>query len=182
MVVNLKFGYVAASAVFLIGTFASAQDTPSLGDLARQQRAKKDQSKAAPSKDAKSTKVITNEELPEHPPAAAAGPTARNMNQANSMPSGPDAGNLPAEQWKSQIEGAKNQIASMQKQIDDLNSSIQFAPGNCVENCVQWNQHQQEKQQQVERMRAVLEQQKTRLEQMQESARSQGYGSSVWDP
>ena len=89
---------------------------------------------------------------------------------------------MPAEQWKSQIQSQKNQIASLQTQIDQLNESIHFAPANCVENCVSWNERQKEKQQQVERMQAQLEEQKKRLDEMQESARKQGYGSSVYDP
>lgn len=181
MFVNLKLSHVAASAIFLIGVFATAQDTPSLGDLARQERAKKEQSKAAQTKDPKSSKVITNEEIRQHTSAVAAS-AANDSNQTNSTPAAADSPKQSAEQWKSQIEDQKNQIASLQKQIDDLNSSIQFAPGNCVENCVQWNQHQQEKQQQVERMRSELQEQKAHLEQMQESVRGQGYGSSVWDP
>ncbi len=181
MFVNLKLSHVAASAIFLIGVFATAQDTPSLGDLARQERAKKEQFKAAQTKDSKSTKVITNEEIRQHTSAVAAS-AANDSNQTNSAPAAADSPKQSAEQWKSQIEGQKGQIASLEKQIDDLNASIQFAPGNCVEGCVQWNQHQQEKQQQVERMRADLQEQKAHLEQMQESARGQGYGSSVWDP
>ena len=70
----------------------------------------------------------------------------------------------------------------MQRQIDEINESIHFAPGNCVENCAQWNERQQEKQRQVEGMQAQLEEQRKRLEEMQESARKQGYGSSVYDP
>ena len=70
----------------------------------------------------------------------------------------------------------------MQGQVDDLNESIRFAPANCVANCVAWNEHQKEKQQQVERMQAQLEDMKKHLDEMQESARKQGYGSSVYDP
>lgn len=76
----------------------------------------------------------------------------------------------------------KNQIAQLQSQISILNASIQFAPANCVVNCVEWNQHQTEKQQQVEQMKAQLEDQKKNLDEMQESARKQGYGTSIYDP
>jgi hypothetical protein len=47
---------------------------------------------------------------------------------------------------------------------------------------VQWNERQKEKQQEVERGQAQLAEQKKRLDDMQESARRQGYGSSVYDP
>jgi hypothetical protein len=47
---------------------------------------------------------------------------------------------------------------------------------------VQWNERQQQKQQQVEVMKSQLEDQQKKLEDMQDSARQQGYGSSVYDP
>jgi hypothetical protein len=46
---------------------------------------------------------------------------------------------------------------------------------------VQWNERQKEKQDQVESMKAQLEEQKKQLENMQESARKQGFGSSVYE-
>jgi hypothetical protein len=70
----------------------------------------------------------------------------------------------------------------LQKQIDEIKESIQFAPANCVENCVQWNERQLEKQRQAEGMRAQLEEMKKHLDTMQDAARKQGYGSSVYDP
>jgi len=88
----------------------------------------------------------------------------------------------PAEHWKSQILAQKNQIASLQRQVDEISESIRFAPANCAANCVGWNERQREKQQRVERMQAQLQEQKSRLEEMQDAARKQGYGSSVYDP
>ena len=165
------------ASTFAVGV--SAQDAPSLGDLARQQRQQKDQSKAAADKNLKSAKVITNEEIPEHPEAAAHWNRGRQP-----APASDSAGEnkIPAAQWKSQIITLKNQIASVQGQVDQINESIRFAPANCAANCVGWNERQREKQQQVERMQAQLEDQKRRLEDMQDSARKQGYGSSVYDP
>ncbi|MGB0009705.1 MAG: hypothetical protein WA437_05565 [Candidatus Sulfotelmatobacter sp.] len=171
---------VLITAISLGAVTASGQDEPSLGDLARQQRQQKQQAKAAPGKDAKPTKVITNEELPAH--AAAPSTSAASGVKTTSPPDSANASKLPAEQWKSQIQSQKSQIASLQTQIDQLNESIHFAPANCVANCVSWNERQKEKQQQVERMQAQLDEQKKRLDEMQESARKQGYGSSVYDP
>jgi len=130
----------------------------------------------------KAKRVITDEELPEaiHPSAPSA-PTAHNDDAASSQPEDGEQ-KLTAEQWKSQIQAMKSNIASLQKSIDDLSASIQFAPGNCVSGCVEWNEHQQQKQQQVETMKAQLAEQQKNLEDMQESARHQGYGSSVYDP
>ena len=78
--------------------------------------------------------------------------------------------------------GAEADGGHAAKNIEKVNASIQFAPGNCVAGCVQWNEHQKQKQQEVERARAQLETQKKRLGSMQESARKQGYGSAVYDP
>lgn len=88
----------------------------------------------------------------------------------------------PPEYWTNQIAAQKSSIASLQSNIDQLSASIQYAPGNCVEGCAEWNQRQQEKQQQVDNMKAQLEQLQKQLEETQESARKQGYGSSVYDP
>jgi hypothetical protein len=163
-------------AVLVLAGISFAQDSPSLGDLARQQR----QKKAAQGKDAKPAKVITNAEISAHSASAPETQTS----EAQPASSAPAASNDPkeAEHWKSQIQAQKSQIASLEKQIDQINQSIQFAPGNCVEGCVEWNKRQQEKQQQAERMQSQLQEQKNQLEQMQESARKQGYGSSVYDP
>jgi len=173
--------FMFLASVFLLTVFGYGQDAPSLGDVARQARQQK-QSKDAQSKTtpAKATKVITNEEIPESPEAAA--DSSKPDDPAPAAAHSAGGTKQPADQWKSQIQAQKSAINSLQSQIDKLNGSIQFAPGNCVAGCVQWNERQQQKQQEVERMRAQLEQQKKRLESMQESARQQGYGSSIYDP
>jgi chromosome segregation ATPase len=181
MGIKCKLLVVLAATAFVFAGTAFTQDSPSLGDLARQQRQQKVQSKATQGKDAKPSKVITNEEISEHASAAPA-PAAADGERGTSTPATSDGPKQPAEEVKSQIQAQKSQISSLQKQIDEVNESIRFAPANCVRNCEQWNQQQQEKQQQVDGMKAQLEQQKKRLEEMQESARKQGYGSSVYDP
>jgi chromosome segregation ATPase len=171
---------VVAAAVSLFAGVVYGQDSQSLGDLARQQR-QKEQSKAAQGKDAKPSKVITNEDVPEQA-GPEPGPLASGEESRNSRPASSNGGKQSAEQVKAQILEQKNQIAALQKQLDEINESIRFAPANCRANCVQWNERQREKQQRVERMQAQLEEEKTRLEEMQESARKQGYGSSVYEP
>ena len=66
--------------------------------------------------------------------------------------------------------------------MKSLSDSIHFAGGNCIANCAQWNERQQQKQQEVDTMKAQLEQQQKALEEMQEAARKEGFGSSVYDP
>jgi predicted RNase H-like nuclease (RuvC/YqgF family) len=175
------------SAALLFALSAHGQDSPpSLGDAARQARQQKQAKTAQPSgKNApsvKPVKVITNDEIPAHfkpPVKTAASDQDQNENTPEPTPADDKA---PAELWKSQISAQKSQVSALQSQIDQLSESIHFAPGNCAANCAQWNERQKEKQQQVERLKSQLEDQQKRLEDMQEQARKQGYGSSVYDP
>lgn len=132
-----------------------------------------------PTKSAK--KVITNEDMgaAHIPDDAASAPKAKPSDSASSEPT--DAKN-PPDYWSSRILSQKNAIAALKSDIDQLSASIQYAPGNCVEGCAEWNQHQQQKQQQVDSMKAQLEDMQKQLDDMQDSARKQGYGSSVYDP
>jgi hypothetical protein len=152
-----------------------AQDSSSLGDLARQQRQQKEQSKATP-KDPKASKIITNEEMPSNTEPQSV--RAASKGNHDTLPAAQDEPKQTAEHWKSQIIAQKNQIATLQRQIDELSESIRFAPANCVG----WNERQREKQQRAESMHSQLDEEKRRLEDLQDSARRQSYGSSVYDP
>jgi len=144
----------------------------------------KDQAAPAIAKDTATVKpakrVITNDEIPEH-----LGPTSTLHNP--SLPDGTDpqptsGSEGAAEQWKAQIQSIKNYIANLQTQISDLEQSIHYAGANCVSGCVQWNERQQQKQEQVNVMKQQLEDGQKRLEEMQDNARRQGFGSTVYDP
>jgi hypothetical protein len=165
---------------------AQAQDSQSLGDAARQARQQK-QAHGTPSttsKDpqisnaAKAPHVVTNDEIPEHETS----PNAATLSSApdSAMPSD-SSGKRPPEYWKTQILKVKNAVASLQRNIDTLGNSIRFAGGN-YEKHVAWNERQREKQRQLEVMKSQLNDLQKRLEEMQEAARHQGYGSSVYDP
>ena len=188
-----------SAGAFLLVLGAQGQDSPSLGDAARQARLQKQQ-KDAPPKDAqgkdtqgkaattkeaqpaKAPHVITNDEIPQHVGPSGTSSSGSQVPGATYQQPAYGNGKAPAEYWTSQIQSVKNYIASLQENIKSLESSIQYAGGNCVANCVQWNERQQQKQQQVENMKAQLEASQKRLEEMQEAARRQGYGSSVYDP
>jgi len=159
------------SSLALMASFCVAARGQSLGDVAREQK-QKQQSK----KSQAVAKVITNEDLPE------SSTTTTSSNPHSEVPSSPLSSPSEGEHWKAEIAAQRNAVDNLQRQIDQLSSSIHFAPGNCVRNCVQYNEHQVQKQEEVQRMQADLEQQKKRLEDMQEAARKEGFGNSVYEP
>ena len=183
---------------------AQDQDSPSLGDVARQNRtqkqaqgAKHGQAKDAadPSKAISATNVtsktalapkaphvITNEDLPEHTVSTAPSESPSKVSSTTNLDPGGNQRQVLAEQFKSRIRDQKNAITELQNRIAAVSDSIRYAGGNCVANCVQWNEHQQRKQQEVDSMKAQLEEAQRRLDQMREAARKQGFGSSVSDP
>jgi hypothetical protein len=197
---------VLALSPLCVTASAQDQDSPSLADVARQsrtQRQQKDskdgQAKDAPTRDPskatsatdvaaktsvapKASHVITNEDLPEHTASEApAAPNSKVSGPTNLDPGG-NARQQLAEQFKSQIQGQKNAVTQLQNQIAAMSDSIHYAGGNCVSNCAQWNEHQQRKQQEVDSMKAQLEEAQRRRDQMREAARREGFGSSVSDP
>lgn len=184
------------AAVALISTIGLAQDSQSLGDLARQVRAQKQTKNGASksnsdSKDRdssspdgirpKASRVITNDESPNSTDLT---PVVAKPSSENTAVQAQSAGNREeqGEHWKSQIQSQKEAIASLESQITELSNSIHYAGANCVSNCEKWNENQQRKQEQVETMKAQLEEQKHHLEEMQEEARKQGFGSSIYEP
>ena len=163
----------------------SSKDAPSKDAQGKDVQAKdtqgKDKDTAAKDAQPKAPHVITNDEIPEHIGPTRTRPSSAQNPDEEEQPDESE-GKVPPEYWKSQIQMQKNAIASLKSQIDDLSASIQYAGANCVSNCVQWNERQKQKQDQVDAMKVELQQQEKRLEDMQEAARRQGYGSSVYDP
>jgi predicted RNase H-like nuclease (RuvC/YqgF family) len=147
----------------------------SLGDVARQQRQKQ-------AKDWHTAhKVVTNEEIPESPESVSSGSTSIEEHDGTAVP--PASNDTHSgEQWKAKIQEQKSSVASLQSQIDRLNSSIHFVEANRYSNGVQYNQRQVQKQDEVQRMQKQLDEQKKKLEDMQDSARKAGLGSAVYEP
>jgi len=167
---------------------AQSKDVPATDAQSKDAQGTDAQAKAdkdATSKDAQARKiphVITNDEIPEHVgPTGTFGQGSRNPNVTYQQPAY-SQGKLPADYWKAQVQSLKDAIAGLKSNIDSLSASIQYAGGNCVSGCVQWNERQKQKQDQVDAMKLQLDQMQKRLEEVQEAARKQGYGSSVYDP
>jgi len=163
--------FICLASLVIVATLSHAQ---SLGDVAREQRQKQQEKKvqAAP-------KVITNEDLPEHSQSDDAVSSNRASTESTASES---LGSKSPERWKSEIQAQKKSVENLQNQMERLNASIHFAPGNCVRNCVQWKERQVQKQDEVQRMQSELDQQKKKLEDMQEAARKEGYGNAVYEP
>ena len=173
------------------GKDAATKDASTSKDAPAKDSVPKDATNDATGKDttakdaqpAKTQHVYTNDEIPEHVgPTAPAGRSYQNQYGNYPQTYGGTAQPGMADQWKSQIQSMKTAIANIQAQINNVNESIHYAGGNCVSNCVQWNERQKQKLDQVEVMKQQLDQLQKRLEDMQEMARKQGFGSSVYDP
>lgn len=151
--------------------YALGQDAP-LGDVARASRQKAQQnSPAAP-------KVITNDDIPESKNST----PAKDGASDSSLHDSSSEDKKTADEWKSEILEQKNQIDALERRIAQENSSIRFVEAARYSSAVVHNERQIQKQEDVQRMKGELENQKKALEDMQEAARQQGYGSSVYEP
>jgi seryl-tRNA synthetase len=156
----------------LVGLSAGAVDQ-SLGDVARQQReniAKHGQN---------SRKTITNDDIPSH--AEDNNGKSTETGSASETRSAADLAKA-GEQWKEKIKAQKEMIAAAETEIDRAKSSIHFVEVNRYVNGFEYNQQQLKRQQQVEMMQKRLDQEKKKLEDMQEAARKAGFGNTVYDP
>lgn len=168
------------------GQQANSSDTQAPGAQAKALADKTAAGQSVPAHDKQppktAKKVVTNDEIPEHIGPTSTRPAGARTSTVDYTPSDYGQGKAPAEFLQSRIQAQKNAIASLKSDINSINESIQYAGGNCVSNCVQWNERQQQKQQQVEALKMQLEDMQKQLEAMQDAARKQGYGTSVYDP
>jgi chromosome segregation ATPase len=177
---------LAASSLMTISV-AAQDESPSLGDVARQSRQQKQKAaqprtKTSAAQTSKPAHVITNEELPEHATTLSTPRNDTDASATSTTAATTGTRDEQGQQLKDQIQSQKQAIAALQQQIKEIGDSIQYAGGNCVSNCVQWNERQKQTQDQVESMKAQLADQQKKLEEMQEAARKQGFGSSIYEP
>ena len=181
-----------AAATLVCTARPHAQDPQSLGDAARQARLQKQQRETkakdvpTPSSTAQPTqppkKVVTNDDIPEHVGSTLTSPSrTRSPLPDYTPPSYGGPRKATAEQWKTTIQAQKNALVSLQRQIDRLTDSLQH-PETCIADCAQRNERQSEKAAQLESMKAQREQRQKMLEELQEAARKQGFGSAIYDP
>jgi hypothetical protein len=86
--------------------------------------------------------------------------------------------NNAADQWKRQILAQKNKIAALQARIDEFRASL-HPVGESVQYEAPYNRYQAQR---VAQIQQQLNEQKRKLEQMQEAARHAGMHTTVYDP
>ena len=189
-----QFIFALAAAMALSTGPALAQDAQSLGEVARQARQQKQQqanpNPVTPSIDTQNTApnanapqtpkpshVITNDEIPEHTPRA---PYDAQKSPPGATPAAKEV-KRPPEYWKAQVQQLKNSMASLERRIDVLNGALHAVLTNSDDEPV-WNLREKEKERQLAELQAQMSNLQHRLEDTQEAARRQGYGSSVYDP
>lgn len=202
-----RFVLLATSVLLCSAAYAQDQQAaadqagtppPSLGEIARQLKLKKQQkeaqqkaketvsqdaqaSDATPAAPAKTAHLVTNDDTPERAAVTSVSTNPAGASKSDSQADSSDH-DAKGQSWKSQILAQKKAIADLEQDIKTVGDSIHYAGANCVANCAQWNERQQQKQQEVDTMKAQLEEARKQLEDMQESARKEGFGSSVYEP
>lgn len=173
--------FLKISAIALL--MSSAAYGQSLGDIARANREKQNAENAS----AAQPRVITNANLPKDPDANQEPAEAQSGTNASSTAADHRsaqqrlAEQRAADQWKRQILAQKNKMATLQARIDQLNESIRSAGGS-VQYEGPYNRHQARQLQRVAQIQLQLDEQKMKLDQMQEAARHAGMHTVVYDP
>jgi len=156
----------------------------SLGDAARENREKQ-------AADASSTppKVITNKDLPKNPDGYTGPPASQSSTQtsapANTTASGHASEHRAAEQWEKRISAQKNVVENLQARVAHLKASIHLADPNASYDyygALAYNRYQLKQLERLNQLQLQLNQQKQRLENLQEAARHAGMHTLVYDP
>lgn len=88
-------------------------------------------------------------------------------------------GQRGGEQWRQQIQERENRIASMQARIDQMNASMRSGGASAQG---PYNRYQSRQAERVTEMQMRLDEQKRKLDQMQDAARHAGLHTQVYDP
>jgi uncharacterized protein (DUF342 family) len=164
----------------------AASHAQSLADIARQQK----ESKSHKS-DSQSTstpkKVYTDEDIGKSKSGDVGAPAAADKSSPKSSTSSQGTKEktqptMSADQWGAKIQKKKDLIAAMQERIDTLEASVNYVQNNrnIYTNAPEYNGHQHQKELAAQQLKAQMEQQKAELSDLQEQARQQGFGNSVY--
>lgn len=161
----------------------------SLGDVARANREKL----AAQGATGTRPKVITNQDLPTDPGAISESDASSPMTMVSGV-SRPIDGHSSDErfaqqdladqragvQWRERIQAQEGRIAELQGRIDQMNAAIHGSRGGVQYE--RYTRYQARQMQRVAQMQETLDQQKRKLDRMQEAARHAGMHTTVYDP
>jgi hypothetical protein len=196
---KMLFDVVAIAVVAVVLLMSPVAVGQSLGDIARENREKQNAEDASSA--AAKPKVITNKDLPKDPNAdvtpnavpaasvtasaptgaASSSKTAENRAAERHFAQQRAGEQRAAEQWKRQIVAQKTRIANLEARIDQVQASIRVANGE-VQAEQPFNHYQARQLQQVALMQQQLNEQRIRLDQMQDAARRAGMHTAVYDP
>ncbi|MGA2021698.1 MAG: hypothetical protein ABSH02_13990 [Candidatus Sulfotelmatobacter sp.] len=166
-----------------------AAHAQSLGEIARQYREQQNAQEAS----GVQPKVITNKDLGEGPDGS---PDARQTQRAMASADGSafdrrfaEIGHRSeqqslqeqraGEQWKSLIREQESRVENLQARIDQINASIRSGGGSAQG---PYNRYQGRQMGRLAQMQLQLDEQRRKLDQMQESARRAGMHTQVYDP
>jgi hypothetical protein len=149
----------------------------SLGEVARQQKQNSGQSNATPKK------VITEDDLPTQETISTGSSDSKATDASKDEKQGDSTADKmkSADEFKAAIQAQKQNVDSLQKQVDETKASVHFVEANRYSNGVQFNEHQIQKQKEADRLQKQLDEEKSRLQDMQEQARNAGFGSAVYE-
>jgi hypothetical protein len=167
-----------AAVVVGLGVFATGSVfAQSLGDVARQQKQNSAQTKAA------AKKVITEDDLPTQETISTGSSDSKETDASKEEKHADSAADKlkSADEFKAAIQSQKQNVDSLQKQVDDMKASVHFVEANRYSNGVQYNEHQIHKQKEADRLQKQLDEEKSKLQDMQEQARKAGFGSAVYE-
>ena len=153
----------------------------SLGDIARQQKDARSQKSNSQSTSTQK-KVFTDEDFAKSGSIDDSNVPATAKRSNSGLDKEKDHGSASADQWRAKIQQKKDVIAALQGRIDKLQASVNYVQNNrnVYTNAPEYNEHQHQRELLTERLKAELEQQKAELNDLQEEARQQGFGNSVY--
>jgi hypothetical protein len=160
--------------------FAQSQSGESLGDLARDNRAKQQAQEAS----GNTPKVITNRDLPtastgvpdanpSEPMTEVSGVTRQDRYADQRLNNRFQAEQRNGAEWKARIQDQENRIADLQDRIYRVNASMQRTVGTAQYDAPV-NRYQAVQMERLATMQQMLDQQRRRLAMMQDAARRAG--------
>jgi hypothetical protein len=172
----------------LLNVSAFGQSGQSLGDIARANREKQQEQQTSGTK----PKTITNADLPDsstgNPEPEASDPMTMVSGVSRPYNNRPDqrlnqqlvAEQHAGNQWRERIQIQESRVADLQARIDQANALMHS--NSTVQSEGPFNRYQGRQMQRVAQMQEMLDQQKRKLEMMQEAARRSGMHTPVYDP